>query len=666
MASILHPGEFVKGAIGGAAEVIGDYLIEPTINVVTYTPVPLRHGELALIRRPTNDPWPMIHDFAFTKILPSVFALLILGYALAYVLRAIPGVGYQRQQIRGNIISALIVTPWAWPLGVGVLALMDGLTRGLAPPASNLSGVLVSQLVAMVGIVGAPGPNILAAIVGVIDVIALIGVFLLYLFRIFYLLIFMQLSFLIVALYAADFPYLKRISQTAFSVFVKLSYAPIFMAATLALTDVLFSSATSINLGLSLATDFIYGVASLILPIVGIGIYIMVLVSSVPGGKTVAAGAGVASAIGASSRSGGKPLGAFGSAESDDYEGWAEEKAANLDEKLQDSTKRYTKTAGQRVDDHMAEDGTRPSEGISSGISRLNDATPDGPRDAARSAASTAKSAQASISTSLDSIFPDSTADPPETTAEPAEPLTDEAGDVMGPSGGAVTPINPPDTDTQGVIVGTGADETSNAGQPSLGSFFPSEAPPGEAPPAETDTPEPPADDPMSELDPTTATAPDEPVEQDEAYPDSGWTHVNKTHLERAAESHPEWSRSDLIKRLNETEQRDGRKAAERKAYQLATGQAAAESATAQDVDQVPPDSIPDETTDTGSAAPETTAEDTSQEPADTVTSTRLAGEDSSDSSGGRDPVEVIDPNEYLDREYDKEPPLLPEEVADD
>lgn len=56
MASILHPGQFIKSAISGAAEDIGDYLIEPAINVVTHTPVPLRYGELALIRRPTNDP----------------------------------------------------------------------------------------------------------------------------------------------------------------------------------------------------------------------------------------------------------------------------------------------------------------------------------------------------------------------------------------------------------------------------------------------------------------------------------------------------------------------------------------------------------------------------------------------------------------------------------
>jgi hypothetical protein len=111
MASILHPGEFVKGAIGGAAEVIGDYLIEPTINVITYTPVPLRHGELALIRRPTNGPWPQIYDFAFTRLLPSVFAILVLGYALSILMRALPGMGYQRQQLRGNIITALIVTP---------------------------------------------------------------------------------------------------------------------------------------------------------------------------------------------------------------------------------------------------------------------------------------------------------------------------------------------------------------------------------------------------------------------------------------------------------------------------------------------------------------------------------------------------------------------------
>jgi hypothetical protein len=258
------------GALEDAADVIGEFLIQPVIGIVTYTPVPLRNGELALIRRPTNGPWPQIYDMAHETILPAVFALLFLGYGLSYLMRAIPRFGYQRQRLRGNIVSAMILTYWAWPLGVGILALMDGLTQGIAPPPSNLSGVLVAQLGVMIGAVSTPGPNILAAVVGMIDVVALIGVFLLYLFRIFYLLIFMQLVFLITALYVAEIPYLEAISQTAFSVFVKLSYAPIFMAATLALTDTLFASATTIDLGIGLASDFIYGVASIVLPAIGI------------------------------------------------------------------------------------------------------------------------------------------------------------------------------------------------------------------------------------------------------------------------------------------------------------------------------------------------------------------------------------------------------------
>ena len=346
--SLLQPFNLLD-SIG---EKLSDFLeifAEPVVEVMLFTPIPMHNGELALIRKPTNPPWPSIYDFAFTQMLPAVFTILFLGYLFTYLLRALPGFSFQQQEMQGNIVSAMILTYWAWPFGVGLLAFFNGLSQVIAPPPGDVAGTVAAQLAALGAVTASiPGLNIFSALVAGIDLGAFAGVGVLYAARVMYLMAFMMMIFLLTAFYVAEIPILKTISQVAFVFFVSMSLLPVFVGAGMRIMVIFFSGAVNLqNLGIGNLLSF---ALSFLLPAMALGFFggfsiISGIIPFVGQIKGVMGGGG--SAVGAGSS--GRSLGSVGPTQSDDFDGWVEEKTAKLDEKLPEYGRAADKRLGSPV-----------------------------------------------------------------------------------------------------------------------------------------------------------------------------------------------------------------------------------------------------------------------------------------------------------------------------
>lgn len=581
------------------SDLIGDYIAQPLVEIILYTPVPTRNGEIALVQKPDNGVWPQIYESAHTEILPAVIVILFVLYLFTYLFDVLPGVGsFDKQNTRGNLFTALFLTWWSWPLGVAILAFFNGLTKGLAPDPGALGDLMATQIGVLGASLAVPGVNVISLFVGLTNLTVLALALLLYLFRIIYLLIFMELIFIITAVYLVDLPYISKIAKTSFSFFIKFAFIPIFAAAGLRIAVHLFDSATGKIAGLDLGFgDVVLGIMSLIIPVMVIALYYIVLQSNMGAPASKAASA---------AKKKGVPAGSLGTPTSDEYEGKIQEKAANLDDKL----------TSDRLRNRMPGGGS-----ASRGQATLSGATSGKKSRGARLKSSIGSIAQGVRQSSIGSGSGD-TPNPDAGSGGPsaAERLNQQFEEGERPEPGNVDP------GVAGAASSTSS-SSSSSGTSEGDQFIPvSESPGGQmAPPpgGEPDRMEPSPESPGSSTPPSSGDGPTEggntgTGRDGEAVREgSAFGEIEKSYFDRAVER-SDLSREGMRTLLDNVSEQEGQDAAEQVAKDTAFMQSAAEAGQQQAPEQA-------------------TLEETTEPVAESIPGSEP------DSSGGRDPVAILD-----------------------
>ncbi|NEU59227.1 hypothetical protein [Halorussus sp. MSC15.2] len=325
-------------------------VVETGLEIILYTPVPKRCVEgasqsypdcpsvVALVQQPANAPWSSVYETAWTEVLPTAVTILFVLYLVIRVVETIPAISRKKtHQARTSIFGALVVLPFSWPFGAGVLAFFAGLTKALAPTPDEFLPILTTQLTALIGAAATPGGNVLALGISGLDGAIIIGAVLAYLFRILFLIFVMQYIHLFAVIYLLDVPVLKGIATKIFEVFIAMAFLPLLVAGMFDFATTLFSSEGSLTF-LPQIGDFVKAIISMILPLASLGLYYLSLKGAMLSGMSKALGT-------VESAANGTAVGELGEASSDEYGGLVEEKAAQLEERVQQGTQATARTA---------------------------------------------------------------------------------------------------------------------------------------------------------------------------------------------------------------------------------------------------------------------------------------------------------------------------------
>lgn len=272
---------FFKQLATAIVEVIGTTVIDPFLSVITYTPRPMRHGQPALFRTPTNGVWPTIHE-AYLANLGASIAILVALYMLMGLGQSMGVVSaYRRQDTRNDALTALILLPFGWPAGALVLHFFAALTSYIMPSGTDLVGVFTTLLGGLAAGVAAPGVAVLSGTLGLVDLLVFLIALLLYLFRVVYLLVVMYGMPFLLVFAIVEIPVLGGVARTLLSTFLKLSFVPVIVAIGFDLTALLFTSTGEFSLGTGIEFGGVTkAVLALVLPLITIAAFYLVLRAS--------------------------------------------------------------------------------------------------------------------------------------------------------------------------------------------------------------------------------------------------------------------------------------------------------------------------------------------------------------------------------------------------
>jgi len=315
-------------------------VVQTSVEIILYTPVPKRCVEgagqpypdcttvVALVQQPANSPWASVYQTAWEKVLPTAVTILFILYLIIRVVEAIPAISHKKtHQARTSIFGALVVLPFSWSFGAGVLAFFAGLTKALAPTPEELLPIITAQLTALIGAAATPGGNFLALGISSLDGAIIIGAVLAYLFRILFLMFVMQYIHLFAVIYLLDVPVLKGIATKTFEIFIAMAFLPLLVAGMFDFATSLFTAGGSLKLFGALGS-FVKAIVSMVLPVASLGLYYLSLKGAMLSGMSKALGK-------VESAASGTAVGELGEASSDEYGGLVEEKTAQLENRVQ-------------------------------------------------------------------------------------------------------------------------------------------------------------------------------------------------------------------------------------------------------------------------------------------------------------------------------------------
>lgn len=355
--------DFVNWIVEGALELLKKILkpfiellkgiIQTSVEIILHTPVPKRcvagasqpypdcTTVVALVQQPANSPWVSVHQTAWEKVFPTAVTILFFLYLVVRVVEAIPAISQKKTyHARTSIFGALVVLPFSWSFGAGILAFFAGLTKALAPTPDELLPIITSQIGALVGAAATPGGNFLALGISGLDGVLIIGAVLAYLFRILFLVFVMQYIHLFAVIYLLDIPVLKGIATKTFEVFIAMAFLPLLVAGMFDFATSLFTDGGSLTLFGELGS-FVKAIVSMVLPVASLGLYYLSLKGAMLSGMSKTLGK-------VESAASGTAVGELGAASSDEYGGLVEEKAARLEERVQQGTQATAKKAATK------------------------------------------------------------------------------------------------------------------------------------------------------------------------------------------------------------------------------------------------------------------------------------------------------------------------------
>lgn len=328
-------------------------VVQTGVEIILHTPVPERCVEgtsqpypdcttvVALVQQPANSPWTSVYQTAWEKVFPTAVTILFVLYLVVRVVEAIPAISRKKtHHARTSIFGTIVILPFSWSFGAGVLAFFAGLTKALAPTPDEFTPIITAQLTALIGAAATPGANFLALGISSLDGAIIIGAVLAYLFRILFLIFVMQYIHLFAVIYLLDVPVLKGIATKTFEVFIAMAFLPLLVAGMFDFATTLFSAKGNLPF-LPQLGSFVKAVISMVLPVASLGLYYLSLKGAMLSGMSKALGK-------VESAASGTAVGELGTASSDEYGGLVEEKAARLEERVQQGTQATARTAATK------------------------------------------------------------------------------------------------------------------------------------------------------------------------------------------------------------------------------------------------------------------------------------------------------------------------------
>ncbi|WP_167880048.1 hypothetical protein [Halorhabdus rudnickae] len=209
---------------------IGEELGDFWLALILHTPKPLRHGDPALMRQPTNTPWREGWEI-YWNFVELALVLGIVLYLTANFVAAIPWVSSKvRESMRGGFIKTMVALALGWPLMTSALFLINAVNNLFAPPSDRF-GFLVSWMVSSGAVAGLAGPQaIFGGILASIDLtlVAILGA--LFILRILFMVFGVVFAPMFIMAWALGVPIVKDIGKSIISMWVKIGLAPSIIA----------------------------------------------------------------------------------------------------------------------------------------------------------------------------------------------------------------------------------------------------------------------------------------------------------------------------------------------------------------------------------------------------------------------------------------------------